>query len=58
MRALTSYYNVKASDQWDSDSHPWRHLLRLAKPSDFVVVKLDIDHPELEASLVRQVRFA
>ena len=49
-----SYYNVPVSHNVNASNHPWRHLLDLARPHDFVVVKLDIDHAETEASLMHQ----
>ena len=51
----TSYYNVPISADRNSSSHPWRNLLELATPDDFVVVKLDVDQPAIEASLVQQL---
>ena len=55
MRARTSYYNVPISSDPNSSSHPWRHVLETARPIDFVVVKLDVDQPSIEASLVQQL---
>ena len=56
IRARTSYYNIPISDDQNSSSHPWRHLLELAHPNDFVVVKLDVDHPAIEANLISQLK--
>ena len=55
VRARTSYYNIPISDNVSSPSHPWRHLLEIARPMDFVVVKLDVDQPAIEASLIQQL---
>jgi hypothetical protein len=35
--------------------HPWSILQHIAKPEDYVVIKLDIDTPELEMPLIKQV---
>ena len=48
-----SYYNVPISDNENQSSYPWRHLL--AAPCDFVVVKLDVDNPVIEASLIHEL---
>jgi len=35
--------------------NPWTMLEAIAKPNDYVVVKLDIDKPQLENALIRQL---
>jgi len=35
--------------------NPWRILERIATPQDWVVVKLDIDTPQIENELMRQL---
>ena len=35
--------------------NPWSVLKNIAKPNDYVIVKLDIDTPALENSLIRQI---
>jgi hypothetical protein len=35
--------------------NPWTMLEAIAKPNDYVVVKLDIDTPQLENALIRQL---
>jgi hypothetical protein len=55
IQARMSYYNVPISDNENQSSYPWRHLLELAAPRDFVVVKLDVDNPVIEASLIHQL---
>ena len=39
----------------DSPDHPWNTLLGAARPSDYVIVKLDIDTPSIEMPLMRQL---
>ena len=39
----------------NSPSNPWRHLLELANPCDFVVAKIDVDSPTIEDGLIRQL---
>merc|ERR1719356_463454 len=35
--------------------NPWRVLTEVAKPNDYVIVKLDIDHQATELALVKQI---
>jgi hypothetical protein len=35
--------------------NPWKMLQAIAKPNDYVVLKLDIDKPELESALMQQL---
>lgn len=49
------YFNVPVSPDPAQSSHPWSILLQIAKPDDYVIVKLDIDTPAVERSLVRQL---
>jgi hypothetical protein len=50
-----SYYNVPVSPVVGSAYNIWNVLLHVAKPSDYVVVKLDIDHAPTERVLVEQL---
>ena len=34
---------------------PWRLLAEVALPQDYVVVKLDVDHPGVELALLHQL---
>lgn len=47
------YINVGVSTQ--GKYNPWNILRAIAKPEDFVVIKLDIDSPWIENTLVDQV---
>ena len=53
--SVASFYGLPVSDVYGHPQHPWSVLMRIARPSDLVVVKLDIDTPVLEASLVEQL---
>jgi hypothetical protein len=50
-----SYYNVPVERNPDALHNPIRVLKAAAKVSDYVVLKLDIDRPELETALVKQL---
>jgi len=50
-----TYFNVGVSDDVHSEQWPWKYLLSHTEPSDFVVVKLDIDNAPVENNLVRQI---
>mmetsp|Transcript_40807 Transcript_40807/g.100994 ORF Transcript_40807/g.100994 Transcript_40807/m.100994 type:complete len:376 (+) Transcript_40807:1923-3050(+) len=49
------YYNVPAQTDPSSPMNPWYTLKATARPGDFVVVKLDVDHQPTELALVRQL---
>ncbi|XP_055339268.1 uncharacterized protein LOC129588879 [Paramacrobiotus metropolitanus] len=49
------WYNFPASANPDSHRNPWNTLQRVVSAEDFVVVKMDIDTPEIENRLVRQL---
>lgn len=50
-----SYFNLPVSAKLSDSNHPWNVLLSIADPSDYVIVKLDIDAPNVERALVRQL---
>jgi hypothetical protein len=49
------YFNLPVSATKGDRFHPLRMLKAMAQPEDFVSLKLDIDHNELEAALVEQI---
>jgi hypothetical protein len=49
------YFNVAVSADPTQASHSWNILLSIAKPSDYVIVKLDIDARDIERALVQQL---
>jgi hypothetical protein len=50
------WINVGVSDDPLSKTNPWNMIQQNFREEDFVVVKLDIDTPDLEQSLVGQLR--
>ena len=56
LHSRVTYYNTPVSSDPASGDNPLTHIAELAKPDDYVVFKLDIDHSELELELIRQVR--
>ena len=48
------HFNRPASADPTSRAWPWRHVLR-AHQDDFVVVKMDIDHADIENPLAAQI---
>jgi len=52
---LLSYFNFGVVADAQANHHPWKILMREAQTEDFVVVKVDIDHPSTEEPLIRQL---
>lgn len=50
------WINVGVSDGPLAKTNPWNMIMQNFREEDFVVVKLDIDTPDLEQSLVNQLR--
>lgn len=50
-----SYYNLAADAEIGAKFNPLRTIRALCKPSDFVVLKIDIDHTQVEEELVREL---
>ena len=55
MFSTITFYNVGVSAEPDSKYNPWNLLRALAEPDDFVVIKLDIDTPAIENTLIDQL---
>eukprot|EP00965_Chrysotila_dentata_P183071 6045256-Pleurochrysis_carterae.AAC.2 len=49
------YFNTAASADPASSDNPLNHILAIARQEDYVVLKLDIDHPELELAIIDQI---
>ena len=49
-------YNIPASADEKSHDNPWNFIRKVAKPEDYVVVKLDIDHTPIEEKFIAQLR--
>ncbi|CAF1444387.1 unnamed protein product, partial [Didymodactylos carnosus] len=47
--------NVGCSADKTSKHNPWRILMAIAKPEDYIIVKLDIDTPSIELPLIHQI---
>jgi hypothetical protein len=50
-----SYFNVPADPRPGALHNPLRYIAEIAKPEDFVVVKLDIDTSHVETEFIRQI---
>ena len=50
-----SYYNVPLETRKGARHNPLRTLSAVARPSDFVVMKIDFDSPAIEADLIEQI---
>ena len=57
LRARVTFFNIGVEQEPSNNrSASLIHLLReTATPEDFVAIKLDIDHPSIELSIVRQI---
>ena len=53
--SLAACRHVPVEAEVNSSGNPWRHVLELASPNDFVVAKLDIDDAATESALVQQL---
>jgi len=49
------WYNVPANPAKDHSDNPLRILRQIAKPEDFVLLKIDIDHSVIEWDFVTQI---
>ena len=54
-RELTSFFNVGVSADPEARINPLRMLRSITRPSDLVVLKIDIDSPEIEERLLQQI---
>ncbi|EEH50850.1 uncharacterized protein MICPUCDRAFT_54821 [Micromonas pusilla CCMP1545] len=54
---LSSYHWINAGVELDPSSalNPLSLLIKSFRPEDFIVLKLDVDNPEIELSLVKQI---
>ena len=50
-----SYFNVPANPSQGAAHNPFRIMSEVAKPADFVVVKLDIDTAPVELAFIKQI---
>ena len=53
--ARYSYFNVGVSSDVNSALNPWNILRAVARPSDHVSIKLDVDAPAIEMALFKQL---
>eukprot|EP00667_Euglena_gracilis_P016347 EG_transcript_17098 len=49
------FFNTAASDDPQHAMNPLRLMLKVARPEDYVVLKLDIDNNEVEVNLIQQL---
>ena len=52
---IISFYNVAVDSASMSKNNPLRIIRNIAKPKDFVALKIDIDDSEVEEALVHQI---
>lgn len=52
---IYTFINIGVEENTNGRFNPWTLLRTLAKPSDYVVLKLDIDKPPLENALIVQL---
>lgn len=50
-----SYFNIPVTSEPNDKYNPLTYIRTLCKPEDFVVLKIDIDTPNLEEALIKQV---
>eukprot|EP00659_Diplonema_papillatum_P020863 gene20863-32177_t len=50
-----TYYNIPVSSDRDSPDNPWYYVQKLCTPSDYCLVKIDIDAPQIEEALIEQL---
>ena len=50
-----AYYNVPVDATVGAKHNPWRTLRAVATPSDFVLVKIDIDNSTVEEALIAEL---
>ena len=50
-----TFINVPCTADPASPHNPWNLLVQMARPQDFVLVKLDIDTPSIEGPLMAQI---
>jgi len=55
MRARLTFYNIPIEEDYHSEGSFSKHLLASASASDFVAVKVDIDHVPVELPIVRGI---
>ena len=55
IKRKTSWYNIPASATFGHADNPLTFIKELTKPQDYVVFKLDIDTPEVEVAIVKQI---
>lgn len=55
LKAAYHWYNVGISQDVDSPYNPWNILQQNFNVDDFVIVKLDIDHADIEKPLAKQL---
>lgn len=55
LHSRVTYFNAPVSADAASGDNPLTHIEQLARPEDFVVFKLDIDHNSIEVQLIEQL---
>ena len=55
VKRKTSWYNIPATTEVGGADNPLTFIKELTRPEDYVVFKLDIDAPDVEVSLVKQI---
>lgn len=51
----TSYYNIPASKDMNAKTNAFTVMKEICHVDDFVVMKIDIDNPEVEAAMINTI---
>lgn len=58
LKPIYHWYNIPTSPDPTHPDNALNHIVHVARPEDFVVLKLDIDNTEVEEALVNQILFS
>ena len=53
--AKYQYFNIPVDTNFSDPGHPFSVLKQLARPADYVAMKIDIDSPQIEKHLFQQI---
>jgi hypothetical protein len=58
LKPIYHWYNIPAHSDPEHPDNALNHIMRIARPEDYVVVKLDIDNTPVEEALMSQILFS
>ena len=58
LRPIYHWYDIPTNPDPAHPDNALNHIVRVARPEDFVVLKIDIDNTEVEEALVKQLLFS